>query len=80
MLAGMNGTAAIVAVAGLITTASSPVILTWRTSRNQERTNLRDLRIALYTDATFYAENLHSMVDRLTDELQIWRNPPTSWR
>lgn len=58
--------AIVIAVAGLIATACSPLILTWRNARNQHTAALGDLRNALYVDATVYAQTLETFVERLT--------------
>ena len=63
----MESTAAIIAVAGLITTASSPILLARLQARNQRETALGDLRTAVFTDATLYAQSVSTFVERITD-------------
>ena len=59
----MDPTALVIAITGLITTASSPLILSWRNARNQRESSLRDLRTELYTESTVYAQNVETTLD-----------------
>jgi len=59
--------AIVIAVAGLVTTACSPLILTWRNARNQHTAALGDLKNALYVDATVYTQSLDTFVQHLTE-------------
>lgn len=63
----MDPTAAIIAVTGLITTASSPLILSRLNARNQREASLRDQRTAVFTEATLYAQKVATFLDRITD-------------
>lgn len=78
----MDGSALAIAITGLLTTASAPLISTHLTARHQQRARVRELRAELYTDAVIYAQDLDTTLTRATEEYSYSRGsrpvlPPT---
>jgi hypothetical protein len=78
----MDGTALGIAITGLLTTASAPLISAQLTARHQQRARVRELRAELYTDAVIYAQDLDTTLTRVTEEYSGSRGsrpvlPPT---
>ncbi|MGB7961915.1 MAG: hypothetical protein WCF12_03005 [Propionicimonas sp.] len=63
----MDSAAVVIALAGLFTTASSPLFLSSLNARNQRDAALRDLRTSVFTDATLYAQTISTFIERITD-------------
>lgn len=72
----MDITAVIIAIAGLIGTASSPMIASRLTAKNDRNAGLRNLRTVLYTEATIYAQAVEAKLDHITTQYSTWRKGP----
>jgi hypothetical protein len=71
----MDGTALGIAITGLLTTASSPLLLACLNARNQQNARVQQQRAELYTDAVIYAQDLDTTLWRVTEQYADNRGP-----
>jgi hypothetical protein len=65
----------VVAVAGLVTTLlgslAGPILQAQRVARYQDAAKLREMRVALYVEATTYVQSIEVSLDRIADPYPI---------